>query len=86
MNILPLNQLDMRTKDNRYSQRDLIAKIKQIAHAQGHDNRVAQSAVNSFVNNGIVETYNELGYQEWMKLIYQVVTHEGAERSRASVQ
>ena len=82
MSIITFNQLNKMTKDGRYTQRDLIAKVIKCATGQGYDSGVAQSAVNSFVNNGITETYDELGYQEWMKMINQVVAHEGRERSK----
>jgi hypothetical protein len=80
MNVIPFNQLGVRTRDGRYTQKDLIAKIRKIAVSQGYDNGTAQSTINSFVMNGIVETYNELGYQRWIEMIYQVINHEGAER------
>lgn len=77
--MITFNQLDMRTSDGRYSQRDLIHKINKIATSKGHDNKVAQSVINSFVMNGIVETYNDLGYQRWIEMIHQIVAHEGKE-------
>ena len=80
MNIISFNQLGEKTKDGRYTQKDLIDKIKKIAVSQGYNNETAQSAINSFVMNGIIETYNELGYQKWIELIHQIVAHEGAER------
>ena len=75
-----MHKLDLKTRDARYTQRDLIRKIKQIAVSQGYDSATARSVINSFVANGIVETYNELGYQRWIELIHQIVAHEGKER------
>lgn len=80
MNIIPFNQLDIRTNDDRYTQKDLINKIKKIAVSKGYDSDTAESAISSFVMNGIIETYNELGYQRWIEMIHQIVSHEGAER------
>ena len=75
--ITAFNQLNAITRDGRYTQRDLISKIKNIA-----GNEIGQSVINSFVNDGIIETYNELGYQEWIKMINEIVAHEKYERSR----
>lgn len=80
MSIIAFNQLGEMTDDMRYSQKDLIAKIRKIAISQGYDNSIAESVINSFVTNGIIETYNELGYQKWIEMIHQIVAHEGAER------
>lgn len=80
MEMVTFNQLNMKTKDGRYTQRQLINKINKIAQYKGCDSEAAQSAIRSFVTNGIVETYNELGYQEWIKMIDTIVSHEAAER------
>lgn len=80
MNILAFNQLGARTVDNKYTQKDLIRKIRRMATSRGYNNEVANSVINSFVMNGIVEVYNELGYQKWTKLIYEMIDHEYAER------
>lgn len=83
MNIIAFNQLNERTDDDRYSQKDLINKINKVVKSKGCDDKVTASVVNSFVTNGIIETYNELGYQKWMDMIHQVIDHEITERSRA---
>lgn len=79
-NILTLNQLHEKTDDGRYTQQDLINRIKKVVASKGYDNGTTQSVINSFVQNGILETYNELGFQKWMELIHQIVDHEGKER------
>lgn len=80
MSIISFNQLDATTSDGRYTQKDLIKRIRRIASTHGCDG-VADSVINSFVMNGIIEIYNELGYQKWVDLIHQMVNHEVAERS-----
>ena len=80
MTVITFNQLGIRTNDRRYSQQDLIRKIKKIVISKGCDSKVAESTINSFVMNGIVETYNELGYQKWIEMIHQMIDHEISER------
>lgn len=80
MGISTFNQLNLRTADGRFTQRNLIAKIKEIAKLKGYNNEVAESAIKSFVMNGIIETYDELGYQKWIEMIRQIVDHEAIER------
>lgn len=79
MSMITFNQLDVRTKDSRYTQKDLIRIINKISKSRGHDSKVTESVVNSFVTNGIIETYNELGYQKWIEMIHQIVDHEISE-------
>lgn len=78
--MITFNQLNKCTADNRYTQKDLIGKIRKIVASKGYDSKVTDSVVNSFVTNGLVEIYDELGYQKWMEMINQVVSHEIAER------
>ncbi len=80
--VMTFNQTDIFTKDGRYSQKDLIDKIKKIVASKGGDAQTVESVINSFVMNGIVEIYNELGYQGWVELIHQTVDHEIKERSK----
>jgi hypothetical protein len=80
MSIIAFNQLGIKTKDGRYTQGDLIRKIKKIVASRGCCSEASNSVINSFVMNGIVETYNELGYQRWVEMIHQVTLHEIAER------
>ena len=79
--VVTFNQTDIYTKDNKYSQKDLIGKIKKIVASKKGDAQIVESVINSFVMNGIVEIYNELGYQKWVELIHQIIDHEIRERS-----
>lgn len=78
--ILTFNQLYAKTYDGKYTLKDLIDKIRGIVASRGYDNEVANSVVRSFVSNGILEIYNELGYQRWMELIENTIDHEISER------
>ena len=78
--ILTYNQLGRRTYDGKYSLKDLIDKIRKIVVSKGYNNEVTNSVVNSFVSNGILEIYNELGYQRWIELINHTIDHEISER------
>ena len=82
MNIITFNQLNNKTDDGRYTQKDLIDKIKKIVKSKGCDSKTTNSVINSFVTNGIIEIYNELGYQKWLEMMHQVIDHEISERSK----
>lgn len=80
-NIVTFNQPTARTRDNRFTHKDLVDKVRKIASSYGDDG-VTKSVVDSFVTNGLVETYNELGYQKWVEMIHGVVQQEYVERNK----
>lgn len=80
-NIVTFNQPTARTHDNRFTHKDLVDKVRKIASSYGDDG-ITKSVVDSFVTNGLVETYNELGYQKWVEMIHGVVQQEYAERNK----
>lgn len=78
--ITTFNHMSEPTRDGRFTQKDLIGKINKIVKSYGYDSSTTRSIVNSFVTNGILETYNELGFQKWTEFIHGCVKAEIIER------
>ena len=78
--IITFNHLGARTFDGRFTQRGLIGKIDKIVKSYGYDDGTTKSLVDSFVNDGLLETYNELGFQKWVEFIHGCIKTEAEQR------
>lgn len=83
--MISFNDMNMISKDGRITQRRLINKIhllsKIICGKSQDAYAVAQSVIQSFCINGIMDTYNDLGYDNWKEMIIMMIEHEIYERS-----
>ena len=84
--LLATRDLDQVTRDGKRTQRQLIRKIHQITRGVNHTevphNEIAQFIVGNFTIDGIIDTYNDLGYCGWKEMVTQMVEHEVWERSQ----
>lgn len=74
-----------RTRDNKYSQRDLIECIKTLcAEFSPSDNGkpIYEQVIPSFSKEGILETYNELGADAWRQMIIGIINKEIKEQAK----
>lgn len=85
INFLEFRDNRRRTRDDKYTQGELIDNINSIIdglNTTSCDNRqLTDYIVKCFSINGLLETYNQLGYDGWRYMIIQMVEHEIYERS-----
>lgn len=78
-NIITFNNPLATTDDRRYTHRDLENKIMKMCktrYGSRYGQAIGKSVINSFVSNGIIEIYNDIGYDEWIKLVTDMMKSE----------
>lgn len=80
ISLLEYRDSTKKSADRIWTQGRLIDKIKVIVHrvntTQDTDEDIAKFIEKSFTINGIIDTYNQLGYTEWYQMILQMAEHE----------
>ena len=73
------------TNDGKYNQGELMNIIKSMVCTNVGDKQesseIYRFIIQCFTINGILETYNSLGFEEWKSMIYQMIDHEIYERT-----
>lgn len=86
INLLEYRDHNKVSEDGIWTQGMLIDRIKVIVHRVNTtcdtDNDIAKFIEQSFSINGIIDTYNQLGYEGWYHMILQMAEHEVWERNR----
>lgn len=76
----------MTSKDGKRTQAQLYKKLCQITHginrSDDPDEDIVKFIIESFVENGFIETYNQLGFCGWKEMMTQFVESEIYERTR----
>lgn len=87
INLLEYRDMNKKTADGKFTQGKLQARITKIVHMVNTtnctDDEIAKFIANSFCINGLVDTYNHLGYVGWYNMVLQMAEHEVYERNLA---
>ena len=80
INLLEYRDSTKKSADGIWTQGRLIDKIRMIVHrvniSQDTDEDIAKFIEESFAINGIIDTYNQLGYAGWYQMILMMAEHE----------
>lgn len=80
IDLLEYRDSTKRSADGIWTQERLIDKIQMIVHrvntSQDTDEDIAKFIEESFAINGIIDTYNQLGYVGWYQMILMMAEHE----------
>lgn len=86
INLLEYRDLSRKSNDGKTTQGGLIKQIKRMVNnvntTKYTDDQITDFITGSFTNNGILDTYNHLGFVEWRIMIMQMIAHEIWERNR----
>lgn len=85
INLIEYRNLKRISDDGMWTQERLINKIRVIVHrvntTSDTDDSIVDFIIKSFCINGIIDTYNQLGYAGWYNMILQMAEHEIWERN-----
>ena len=86
INLLEYRDMNRKSNDGMWTQGRLVGKIPALVHrvntTNDSDEDISEFIKNSFTIDGILNTYNQLGYYGWQQMILQMAEHEVWERNK----
>jgi hypothetical protein len=86
INLLEYRDMSRKSNDGMWTQGRLVDRIPALVHrvntSRDSDADISEFIKNSFSINGILSTYNQLGYYGWQQMILQMAEHEVWERNK----